>query len=273
MSTINLKTVFKRRDTLTKRLQQAADPINGGFSNLGNATEIVLHAIKDLDYSAVFKTLSATPKTNDAIRNIAWCIAGNVKPLREGKAIVPGVFPKRPTYVPIQINAVNDYKTFTGAIRNRLSARVLAGPGCPNTFEFTWSKNHTTYLAKHPKGLGFNTNAADKPFLSPKQLVGCRLYVEIQKAEDQLRTLRYKVTGSMRKYNEKLIDARMRRGFKCPNKYKHHCHDCHIGYDECPLGTHRLNHILKECSKCKQKERHDIESGDTVCVKCRLLDN
>lgn len=265
----NLKNVFKKRDALINRLR-AVDSSNL-LSNVGQAAEAVVQLYPDFDYSAVFLTLVNTPKNEEALREICWAIAGNSDLIKKKRVVTCGMWPtKAPTFVPVQIVSARP-TFFKNKSRVTMVGRVLAGPGCPDTFQFSWPVTQARYYARHPKGLGFTPNRHLRPYFNYGQLVGCRLFVELLKQDGKVRTTKFKVTESLRKHNIDLTEARFRRGFSCPRNFTHHCHDCPVGYLQCPMGTHKKDYLVHVCSKCGVSANHDSEDGSGICVKCSAL--
>lgn len=267
MAAVNLKHVFARRDKLISALKKVTDS-SGEITNVSKATEAVLLQIPQLDYSAVFKLISAFPDKKGYLRDLAWLIAGNVTSLKSGNVISPTSWPTIPEFVPVQVVGVCPYFSFR-KFRVRLTARVLAGAGCPSLFRFSLTTKQLNYYAKHKKGLGFTADRRNRPYVNPLQLFGCRFYAEIVLQGEKVKFSKLRVTEALRKHNQQLIDARFRRGFVCPFEFKHHCHECDKGSDVCPIAVHKLEYVLKDCAKCKTKERHDLDDGTGVCILCR----
>lgn len=83
-------------------------------------------------------------------------------------------------------------------------------------------------------------------------------------------------TSALKTYNKKLLKMRVRKdkdGFQCPNAYTHPCSKCHVGYDECPAGTHPRTYELHYCPGCQEENWFDPKLSRDKCIVCLTKDN
>jgi hypothetical protein len=196
-------------------------------------------------YSAVYesvKHLAGTDFTPAAGFEIAWRLAGNAKKLQQGVMVPPWCGQVADEWVPLQ---VRQYKPFVreDGKGNRIPGglfrmRILSGTPCPMLVSRFWSAKFCKLLSSR---LGFTAPWNQCPYVHPMQLVNLHLAgkMSVKWSRPGHPTFREAwCTDSMLKSNRDILRKRFRIGWRCPHGYHHYCHQCRVGYNDCPAGCH-----------------------------------
>lgn len=263
---VNLQQVFGRRDRLTDVLTTA---LNGrrDADALSDAAAAALKALNGrAPYTAVFQSVTALAAPALPVRDVAWAMAGNLAALSAGRPVYVGTWPAAPTDVPVQILAAR-----RALFRNRgyvvLSARALAGPGCPARFSLRWGEKAARYFANHPEAGGLD---GSKPthYQHPYQLVGCRFVFRLRAAGGDVKVEQVGGTPTLRAHNVALAKMRLRETYACPYDYAHACHDCPVGQARCPAATHEQDWVTVQCGTCAGRGPADPFFDAKTCLSC-----
>lgn len=211
--------------------------------------------------------------TADLAFELCWRLAGNLPRLRRGEAVPLWSGQQQPEWAPLQIlSCVPSQRHARGGGRIGFAYQglLLAGSAAGRGVNFFWSREMISVAALR---LGHTRMRGKHPLQASEELVQYRLCVyldpELSRSSPQFQQLH--VPSAMKEYNQKLIRARWREGWVCPQQYTHGCHVCPVGYDQCPVACHPYTHVAAICTGCRANNWHDPDpSYDTQhCLACR----
>lgn len=224
--------------------------------------------------------LAGTHITERVLDATCWRIAGNVKRLKQRKAVPPWHVQRVPEWVPVQITACKRERTSKGKIGARFQFRVLAGTPAGLLMEKFWSLKFCRYISLD---CGFSKYRKSRrtikfPYTAPEQLVGLRLFARVMpKLSDKEPGFDgIGFTGTTTAHNKLTLGCRFRRlpDFRCQLELTHEelpCHHCPVGFLKCRAATHRQNWVKKECPECGDEEAYfDPEKKAEKCVDCTV---
>lgn len=176
-----------------------------------------------------------------------WRLAANAKKLRSGEPVPAWTGNiKDPEWVLGQILEVirEEEKSKTGEYYHVLRTRIMSGSPCSKVVPVTWSTKMIRYASVKIFGFSRGKNQ-DRKFRDPTELTNFRFFLEIdpeQTNPSQMGFRAYRCTPKLLSWNRELMDMRARIGFDCPHDYTHRCYQCHVGYMDCPVATHRQSY-------------------------------
>lgn len=232
-----------------------------------------------------------------ALWEVAWRLAGNRDRLQLRTAVPPWQVQTFREWVPVQVigctrqPARRRYHPGGLAI---LTFRILAGTSCPKVITKAFTFKQCRLLARY---LGFSKMPSRRsrltaryPYRQPEQLVNLRYLVLVdpalcretpdfriplvQQSAGYIRPDPRVVTAACREHNKEQmrLRARIDPGYGCPQRYPLSlpCVHCHVGYLECPAGTHRANYVRGRCRLCLEADAwFDPDVASDLCVNCQ----
>lgn len=269
-----LTTIFRRRDRIYRQVLQplVGQIVDGrGLDQLAAAIRKTLPA--DVTPDSVFESvryIAGQPVTDVLAYQVAWRLAGNIPRLREGKPVTPWSVQHEDEWVPVQVMRCFSARDSRDRAGHEFSFQVLAGTPCPMLIRSFWRSRVIRYVAYR---VGFSSSWNDYPFQRPEQLVGLRFLAYIQQALSRSLPEFHEIEcpQSLVSWNrEHVLRLRLRvKGQKCPQGWRHECHRCAIGYEECPAGTHALNYTVGNCNQCGNANApFDPEEHGLYCITC-----
>jgi hypothetical protein len=255
--------------------------------------EFVEHVLESLPKGISRKTLLDSIRhlvgqklTAHLLDETCWRLAGNVKRLKQTRAVAPWTGQKHPEWVPVQIQKV---RLQLGGRRgteigHEVSFRVVAGTSCPLIITQWWSRKKSRYLAQFKdeqgNGFGFIRAWPNQPtpyeFKDPKQLVTlrCLLLIEPKLCDSEGPNFHEIAHSSgTTKWNkeQQKFRARLEAPYLCCKEMPADipCHQCPVGLDTCRASTHARTHEWRVCPQCKEEAWHDpADKIHGICVGC-----
>lgn len=277
----NLTQVFKLKRDITEALEQTYLDCTLHSDDLHEVVAIVHAALPtQVQEGCVFESLrhlAGVKLDRQLLRMEAWRIAGNVRLLKQGYTVAPWRVQRFNEWVPLQVIDCKPTRSpKQKKIGSLMTFRVLAGTPCTLTFDAFWTQRFCRYFASYA---GFSAPWKETPFSRMEEYVRLRTYGLLAAADPpgsdgfdgrSLRVEQYLANSSCLSYNKDIIRKRARIGFKCPQNYRHACHQCAFGFDRCPAGTHPRTYEKHECDDCGQLTWFDpmwVALG--ICVGCQ----
>lgn len=271
----NLALVEKRMDKiLTKiRLHIGTEPVGDAFDKL--VTDIYsCFPVDTLRYDVVYASLmphAGKLLDREALRMIAWRMAGNYIRLKKGQPVPPWTKQTELEWCPIAIVKSDPGWGFDGTQGYFYEYRVMAGTPAGRKFTLFWSRKYIRYIAR---SMGFKrTRKGYFKVSNGQQLTRMKLYLlfdpELSKDERPV-AFHFYVPSSMVQQNQDIIEQRFRVQ-PCPLKYslvQLACHDCPVGYDECKAGCHPKTYYRQGCPRCGEEKWFDPIGRGVVCIEC-----
>lgn len=256
-------------------------PIGSEFERLVTLVQEVLP--DGVPYATLEDSLShlaGTYVTDRVLDAVCWRMAGNVKRLKQRKAVPPWHVQRVPEWVPVQVTACKRERTSKGKLGARFQFRVLAGTPAGLFMEKFWSLKFCRYIAVD---CGFSKYRKSRrvipfPYTAPEQLVGLRLFARVMpKLSDKEPGFDgIGFTATTTKFNKVTLGCRFRRNesFRCQLKMTHEqlqCHHCPVGFVKCRAATHRHDWVQKACPECNDDEAYfDPERKSETCIDCTI---
>ena len=232
-----------------------------------------------------FSTTSRVGITAKDIRKLAWRIAGNYRVIRDGGGLL-----RRPTFqpgvwAPFEIRRVDRAVSRHGQVGYELQLLFLAG--MPATQEMILFRPDDR-LRSIISALGFSRMRSGKVtihskpqtrlFISPYHFTRLRAYALVDPGvagddRRQPRVVKIHPTPACLRHNRELMDRRdrLKPGYDCPEKQplSFPCHNCPLGYSDCPAGCHPATYVLIDCPRCNRAERlADPTNVAGICRSC-----
>ena len=205
-------------------------------------------------------------------KGLGWCLAGNLTGLKAGEAARPwiGQAPGTKDWVVVR---VEDYRALRKPASKShfsymvvLELFVLAGSPAGHTLEFRCSDR---FLHVMTKEIGFAKYRGARWGGHPGELTQMRITVELGAPDprfgERCRILRY-WPGAHEAHNRQLANLRKEN---CPRGHRRLCYACHVGYRECPAGTHPDTCVVGLCRTCNT-DHQPLYGGTRHCVRCVL---
>lgn len=245
----NLSRIFVLRDRLSncELVEFLGTELTGEWLD-AFIDSVCLH-LKRVHRQAVFESvrhLAGTILTDESLKDVTWRLAGNIDKLRRGEAVPPWSVQLVPEWMPVQITAIESGQTSTGKSGAFVNLRVLAGSACPTRTGTFWTKSLCRGIGRQA---GFTSAKGDFPLQHSDCLVNMRLWILVEPERcrpGQLGFWEVGCSGGLRKWNREILKKRFRMGWECPMNYKHYCHNCHVGYLQCPAATHKETLLRRE---------------------------
>lgn len=270
----SVPAILKLRDRLCQRLIPRYSPLALGGSEVELfADELAALLPKSVLLPALMDTvrqLIGTELTPEFLRDFSWRLAGNLASLKEGRTVVPWRSPGIEEWVPMQVLRVDpapDYRGKGG--RHTLRLRILAGSACPLLISKTFSKESLVVASRH---FGFSKYQGQHPYLAAQLMTSLRFYGLLDPAKsrrDLPGFFQIRCPPGCLEHNTEILRIRFRtHGKTCPRNYQHDCHQCAIGYETCPGGTHRKDLMERLCDTCGKIAWFDPELPPEKCIGC-----
>lgn len=278
-----IEQVFDLRQKLKEAVELeflGKTPQGESFTRLVELVREVLPG--EIDFATLedsLRHLAGTRVDERTLDAMCWRMAGNVKRLKQRRAVPPWHVQRLPEWVPVQVVACKREKSPRGKLGARFVLRILAGTPAGLTAEKFWPLKFCRYISQE---FGFTRPRGNRvvafPFTAPEQFVGMRLYVlimpELCTREPGFDGLGF--PAGLSKWNKTTLKCRFRvqEGFRCqmnvlPSELP--CHNCPVGFTKCRAGTHRSNWVEKPCPDCGRDDAFfDPESKSEVCVDCAI---
>ncbi len=225
--------------------------------------------------------------TGQLLDETCWRLAGNIKRLKQTRAVPPWSVQRYPEWVPAQIIKVRLQRGGKRGLEfgHEITFRILAGTSCPNLIVQWWSRNKFRYLAhnrdEQGNGFGFVRVFRDKPspyeYHYPNEFVTLRCLLLIEPECCDVEGPNFKEishssgTSAWNRVQQK-YRARIEAPYLCIKKLSRDmlCHQCPFGLDVCRAATHSKTYQLRPCSQCNDaKAVHDpADKLNSVCVDC-----
>lgn len=202
----------------------------------------------------------------ERFKRLCWCLAAGTNKLRRGEVLKPWKVQFADEWVPLQVMDVVAKRAYGGKVGALVTCKALAGTCCDISMTRFWSASFARFIARK---IGFTR---ERKLDRMEQLVGLRLYglVERERSREAPFFDAIDITSTFIAHNRLLIAQRAREGFECPQKRKHPCFLCPVGYDVCRLATHPRSYVKAKCSVCKEDKFTDpLSLTLEICVDCQ----
>jgi len=198
-------------------------------------------------------------------------MAGNVIILKSGTPITPWTSQMTPEWVIGMVRSVKEYRTPRRHIRGvMVTFYIVSGGPADETLTQFFTNNAFRRLAYR---IGILKRRSQQ-ILHPRELVRTYLLLKIRPGHD-LHAEKYMERESLNKRNKARVAKRRDYKKVCPLSGDVRaqigdwpCHFCHMGYDSCPLGTHRRDYIPSPCPG-GHKGYYDPKQTNGYCLHCR----
>lgn len=277
----SLDRVMKIRSDLREVLAfefQGRVPKGASFTRLLELVQETLPGTIDLQtLEDSLRHAAGTHMTEELLDAVAWRMAGNHLRLKDRRAVPPWHVQKTHEWVPVTVVSCRRQRNSKNNPGAMYGFRIVAGtPAGLLTFHW-WSAKYARYLASK---LGFSIyrgrNPPRHPFSTLEQLVGLRLDVLLDPAlcEGEPGFKDVDVPAAAVEWNKRIIACRLRTvdDFECLMEKSHDelsCHNCPVGFVQCPAATHRHDWVQKACTHCGDAEANfDTDMAGDMCVDC-----
>jgi hypothetical protein len=265
----NITQIFALRDRLTTKVFFP----RFGQTVEGPVVEELVEALAkelpdDISVDTIYETvrqLLLLQLTDKTTKPWAWRLAANIPLLRRRQIIRPWTIQHGDEWVPLQVLHVRAARNYAKKPGHMLTLRVLAGTPAPMTIEKFWTRSIMHVLARR---IGFSRREGKRPFQDPHEYTNLRFCGQIEAAKSSEKPFFHHVDcpPNFLAWNKELADRRYKLKFPCPRGWRHPCHHCIIGYDQCPAGTHYRTYVMQECTLCGKAAA--TEPGQPYCVIC-----
>lgn len=209
-------------------------------------------------------------RTEEELDNFLWLLAGNTGKLKLGKPAYPWRRHRSDEWMPLQIVSSYPRRDYKDALGCDFVFRVLAGSACPMLVSKFWTLKFCRFVATQ---FGFSRRGTAQ-FEEPSQFVGLRLHAFFEAGGSGRHPFFQKVHVAFADHNRWLLKSRARVDFDCPNGFMHPCYKCHVGYDQCPVGTHPKTFVPKFCPSCETESLFDPSKPKVLmCVNCQIKES
>lgn len=274
MEKYNVSRILKNRNKLLHALSEYVGVKLEGSAFSNFLVELRINLSIKVDGSVYFASaqhLLGRSVTYAEMREFCWRLAGNLGKLQRGIPVLPWFMQQGIEWVPLQILSYRASYTDRGEPAATYESRILAGSACPMKIEHSWN---TRYLRKMAKPVfGFTPPWGKVPYLDPQQLVQLRFMAKLepQFCQDYRPGFKESTPSSgCINWNKRLFKLRNRNITPCPNQFTNQCHECHVGYDNCPAAVRPKTLESRLCIRCGIESWHDPRSLRRCCIKCDL---
>jgi len=206
---------------------------------------------------------------NEQLAQLFWHLAGNINKLKAGHAAPPWTRQNQYEWMPMQIVDRVMRRNHKGDPGDLFTCRVLAGSATSFLVTAFWTMSMSRFASQQ---MGYSKPWGKYPYHDSASYVGMRLYGLFEPELSTNKAPGFKnicVPSGMHDYNRDLIKKRQRIEIACPAGYKHACHRCFIGYDQCPLAVHPRSYVKHACDMCKKTTWFDPDKTTLgLCVSC-----
>jgi len=270
----NIQEILRRRDRLLSRVlsQHVGETIDGErLDRL--TTELRKHLPSGATRDAVFESvrhIAGRPLVQSEAMRVAWRLSGNMKRLREGESVGPWSAQPENEWVPLEVLRAIPARNNRDHRGTEFSFRVIAGTPCPMRITAFWKTRVIKYVASR---IGFSRfHEGTYPFSKAQQLVGLRFLglIEAERSRTRPEFHEIECPDSIVSWNRTaVLKLRLRVGEQCPNGWHHPCHQCAVGYETCPAGTHYRTYEIGLCNMCGHGDAaFDPEDPSLHCITC-----
>lgn len=271
MPPMTVSAVIRRRNHIYHELASTFLDVVPQAEEFRDLVELVRQTVhKQLDSQPVFEScryLLGRRLSKPILRDLAWRLSGNYERLLAGKSVLPWSGQLQYEWMPLQITEGSSTKINDKVPGYQFRLRILAGSACPMVTTRSWSRKELGFLSTL---IGYTKIWGKMPYEHPMQFVGMRLAGLFEPVEHGQRPSFYavKVPSSLHQWNVDLLKKRYKID-PCPNGWDHACHQCVIGYDQCPAGVHPMTFVSQYCPRCKKQEAlFDPAKDRTICESC-----
>lgn len=268
----SITAIARRRDKLLREVFEPMGPIVLRGSVFEEFVDHVVAVMpKGVLRNAVFETLrhlAGSALTPQASFAAAWRLAGNVHRLKRGIPTPPWTVQTEHEWVPVEVTAGMPSRNHQNKAGTIFSFLIWAGSPCGMTIRLFWSNEVSRFVARR---LGFSSMRGKFPYANPLELVRLRGVVLLDPAlsreTPKFRQVREKLPSAFLTWNRNILRVRKRLE-PCPRQFKHACHQCVVGYSECPGGVHRLTYRRDSCPVCGNESYFDDDVSAARCISC-----
>lgn len=268
----NLTDIERRRDRIVREVFTERTNLLVDGPMVNELIDALQHRLlRGTSRDALFESirgLAGKPLTAQTAMQTAWRLAGNMRRLREGKAVPPWTAQTQKEWVPLHILGCLPGRNQKGDIGYTFSFRALAGSCCPLVLRNFWSTGIVRYVAPN---IGFSRGFETKyPFHKAPELVGLRLMGELdpQKSRFEPTFWSMEFPPNLVQWNRDVVLRQRLRVIPCPRSLTEPCRNCVVGYNECVGATHKYTYEQRFCMSCGENSWFDPELGFERCVKC-----
>jgi hypothetical protein len=172
------------------------------------------------------------------LKRLCWRLAANIIRLQEGESIPAWNVQRVSEWVPAQVMTCVKSTNSFGMPGGDYRIRILGGYPASMVIMKFWTASLASYFGRN---MGYNRL---RPLRDISELVNLRLmlYLEPDLSWDEPGFRHIECPPNMLKWNRKIIGYRYRKAgrgdWPCPRHFIHPCHDCYVGYVDCPAATH-----------------------------------
>lgn len=149
-------------------------------------------------------------------------------------------------------------------VMHRITWQFLQGPAASLESSVSWTYRACSLAASR---MGFSRNYR---FERPEDLVLLWAYVRI----DHTRSAQHPQIGAVEpdavctKHNRELLRVRLRvRGGECPRRLLQACHNCQLGYADCPYAIRPRTLVQTYCPDCGDPQAYSDPQRPS-CINC-----
>lgn len=205
--------------------------------------------------------------TDDVAMQLVKVVAGNLDQLRLGVPVRKWVAQDKDEWVLLLVMGAARKHTPKRHIPGAdLKLQVVTGSPAGDTFVQFFTDRALMRLAQFIGML----SKWERKRVHPNEFVQMKFAGRLQKGAD-LFMCEYHERGALNDRNKQLFAARKTPGRVCPHNYVVQCYACHVGFDSCPLGTHRRTLVRQHCPRCRNEDYFDPEfPGVKTCLHCQV---
>jgi len=271
----NLPGIFKLKDLLQEAMEAHLGTVVRGPSLRLLSLELQERLPGEIEPDVIYDSirhLGGTELDWPTIRRESWRLAANTRRLKGNQPAKPWRVHNFREWIPLQLVDSRAIRTKRGRLGSVFTARVLAGTSCTMLLEFFWTMRFCKFMSS---SMGYSPPWGKYPFNKMEEYISLRIYVlaeptDIAEPKKHPEFKHVRVTSSLRVFNQAVVKKRRRVKFRCQFKYKHECHRCRVGYDQCEVATHPRTFVKALCTICDKETWFDpqfIALG--MCVNCR----
>jgi len=200
------------------------------------------------------------------MKRLAYVIAGNLTTLRSGQEVLPWIGQPYSEWTLLVVlgvhRAITPKRKISGG---RMKLHVMCGQASGVNFDQFFTDRALARMARHIGLRKKREYGRVHPFEFGQMKFLGRL-----KEGGELFIEEYWERGALNKRNRDLREKRG-HGRQCPHNYTFPCHACHVGFVDCPLGTHQYTFVKRECPMCKDWSYFDqTDRSQKICLRCMM---
>lgn len=221
---------------------------------------------------AVFESLRHwvdVPVDSKELFVTAWRLAANLDSLRAGIPVRPWSSQPRAEWAAAVISKLVFERRRDKTAAYRVFTRVQTGSACGMLVNRVWTPRTLRLISTR---IGFSRFPSGKyPYTRPTDLIGLYMAIHLEPGGigDLPRFFRIAASSSLISRNRQDVLAVRCRAEPCPRGLLSACHQCSVGYVECPAAVHRLTYVRGFCTMCEcDGAFFDPDLSNSVCVEC-----